>query len=52
MPSSKFAAPAQISYWHIAMNRRALNFRSLSGVLQTWMGERLGAETDANDPAV
>ena len=32
--------PAQVSSWHIATNRRALNFRSLSGVLRTWMGER------------
>ena len=26
--------------WHIATNRCVLNFRSLLGVLRTWMGER------------
>jgi len=26
--------------WHIATNRCALNFRSILGVLRTWMGER------------
>jgi hypothetical protein len=32
------------------MNRCALNFRSLLGVLRTWMGERPRAETGANYP--
>jgi len=36
----KFAASAHVGSWHIATNRRALNFRSLLGVLRTWMGER------------
>jgi len=35
-----FAAFAHVGSWHIATNRCALNFRSLLGVLRTWMGER------------